>query len=291
MNILITGATGNIGISLINEICTTKNEHTIYAGVRNIEKAKILFPNCKLLNYREFDFENPATFAHALSNIDIVFLLRPPHISNINKVFKPLFDEIRNRGIQRVVLLSVQGAESSDIIPHRKIEKLILEYQLDYIFVRPSYFMQNLTTTLLNDIKKYKMIVLPAKNAKFNWIDIGNIAKLCSKYLVDFEKYKNKVYVVTGTENLDFNYVVNKINEISDAGITYKAVSPIRFILFKMKDKLPFGMIIVMCILHFLPRFQKEPEITDTYRNMTGKSPMELDDFIRQNSDSFRNQS
>lgn len=289
MNILITGATGNIGISLINEICKSKNGHTIHAGVRNIEKAKSLIPNFKSLVFREFDFVNPATYTNALSNIDLVFLLRPPHISNINKVFKPLFDEIRNRGIKRVVLLSVQGAESSDIIPHRKIEKLILEYQLDYIFVRPSYFMQNLTTTLLGDIQKQKKIVLPAKNAKFNWIDIGNISELCSHYLSDFDKYKNNAYTVTGTKNLDFNYVVNKINEISGSEITYEPVSPLRFILFKMKQKLPFGMIIVMCMLHYLPRIQKEPEITYTYRSIFGRDTTELEDFIKHNSEIFGN--
>lgn len=290
MNILITGATGNIGTSLINEICKSNSEHTIYAGVRNIDKAKSLFPENQSLEYREFDFENTASFSHTLNNIDIVFLLRPPHISNINKVFKPLFKEIRKSEIKRVVLLSVQGAESSDIIPHRKIEKLILEYQFDYIFVRPSYFMQNLTTTLLSDIQKYKMIALPAKSAKFNWIDIDNIAELCSVYLNEFEKYKNQAYTVTGTKNLDFNYVVNRINEISGLNIVYKPVSPLRFIFIKLKDKMPFGMIIVMCMLHFLPRIQNEPEITVTYNKILGKQPTELDSFIRQNSEVFRNQ-
>jgi hypothetical protein len=61
----------------------------------------------------KFDFEDEATFDSALSNIDIIFLLRPPFISE--------------KGIKKIVFLSVQGAEKNTLIPHRKIELLILK--------------------------------------------------------------------------------------------------------------------------------------------------------------------
>jgi len=60
-------------------------------------------------------------------------------------------------------------------------------------------------------------------------VDIGSVAELCSKYLLEFEKYRNKAYMVTGCENLDFIHVAKRINEISGAGISYKAVSPLDF--------------------------------------------------------------
>jgi len=98
---------------------------------------------------RNFDFEDASTFKSACTDIDIVFLLRPPHISNKRKYFRPLFDAMNERGVKKVVFLSVQGAETSDIIPHRKTEKMILAYGFEYFFSRPGYFMQNLTTTVL----------------------------------------------------------------------------------------------------------------------------------------------
>jgi len=36
------------------------------------------------------------------------------------------------------------------------------------------------------------------------------------------------------------------------------------------------GMILVMILLHFLPRFQKEPGISDLYERLTGKKPTDL---------------
>lgn len=40
------------------------------------------------------------------------------------------------------------------------------------------------------------------------------------------------------------------------------------------------GMIIVMILLHFLPRFQKEPKISGFYEQLTGKKPTDLLKFI-----------
>jgi len=41
------------------------------------------------------------------------------------------------------------------------------------------------------------------------------------------------------------------------------------------------GMIIVMIMLHFLPRLQKEPVISNYYEQLTGKKPTALNDFIK----------
>jgi hypothetical protein len=35
-----------------------------------------------------------------------------------------------------------------------------------------------------------------------------------------------------------------------------------------------------MLLLHFLPRFQKEPNISDFYESLTGKKPTTLQEFI-----------
>ncbi|MGM0376202.1 MAG: NAD(P)H-binding protein, partial [Bacteroidota bacterium] len=145
--ILITGATGNVGFEVVRFLSGMSTDNKIVAGVRNIEKAKGDFKDYPDLGFVYFDFENPETFESALTGIDRVFLLRPPHISNVEKYFRPLISHIRNIGIREVLFLSVQGAEKSKVIPHNKIERLIMEDGPDYIFLRPGYFMQNLTTT------------------------------------------------------------------------------------------------------------------------------------------------
>jgi uncharacterized protein YbjT (DUF2867 family) len=278
--ILITGASGNIGTEVIKSLFKQGNNNHIIAGVRNMSKAKQIFTDFKNLDYRDFDFENLQTFDKSLESIDCVFLLRPPHISDVEKYFRPLIQKITDKGIKQIVFLSVQGAEKSKIIPHNKIERLIRDSGMDFIFLRPSYFMQNLTTTLLNDIQLKRQIILPAGNAKFNWIDISNIGETAAILLDNFDLHKNKEIELTGLENLDFNSVVETMSTVTGTKIEFVDVNPFKFFKLKKKDGLGTGLIIVMTMLHFLPRLQKEPRISDNYEILTGKKPTTLREFV-----------
>lgn len=289
-NILITGATGNIGFEVIRYLTKNNSSNKIIAGVRNIEKAKKTFKDFPDLDYTHFDFEDFDTFDNALTGIDKIFLLRPPHISDVDKYFKPLISTIKKHNINEIVFLSVQGAEKSKVIPHNKIERLINEYGFDYIFLRPSYFMQNLTTTLINDIKTKREIILPSGQAKFNWIDIENIGEAGAFLLDRFGDYKNQAIEITGLENENFEKVTEMINNSINNPIKFRNVNPFKFFWIKKREGMENGMIIVMILLHFLPRFQKEPRISDFYERLIGKKPTDLKTFIEREKKQFEKQ-
>lgn len=280
-NILITGATGNVGFEVIRFLTKNNSTNNIIAGVRNINAAKKLFKDYSTIDFVNFDFEQPDTFDNALKNINTIFLLRPAHISDIDKYFVPLMTKLKEYEVNEVVFLSVQGAEKSKVIPHNKIEKLIENYNLNHIFLRPSYFMQNLTTTLLKDIKNKRQIILPAGKAKFNWIDIENIGEISSIMLNRFSDFSNQTFELTGEQNIDFFEVTDLINTVIKRPISFSNVNPLKFYKIKKNDGMEKGMIIVMIMLHMLPRFQKEPVISNYYEQLTGKKPTTLIDFIK----------
>lgn len=286
-NILITGATGNIGFEVIRFLSKIDSTNKIIAGVRNIDKAKAVFYDYPNLEYVHFDFEDFNTFDNALTDIDTIFLLRPPHISDIDRYFSPLISKIKDNNINQIVFLSVQGAEKSKVIPHNKIERLIIENGLDHIFLRPSYFMQNLTITLINDIKSKREIILPSGTAKFNWIDIENIGEVGAILLDKFQVYKNQPIEITGLENENFDKITSLINETISNPIRYKNINPLKFFRIKKQEGMAKGMIIVMILLHFLPRFQKKPRISDFYERLTGKKPTDLKTFIQREKNKF----
>jgi len=278
--ILITGATGNVGLEVIRFLYENNTTNQIVAGVRNLEKAKEVLKNYPKLEFVYFDFENADTFKASLTEIDSVFLLRPPHISDVDRFFRPLILQMKNKGIKEFIFLSVQGAGKSKVIPHNKIERLINEFGLNYIFLRPGYFMQNLTTTLIEDIKTKRSIFLPAGKAKFNWIDIENIGKAGAILLDRFEDFKNQAFEITGLENENFEKVTGMINTVIQNPIRYVNMNPVNYYRMKKREGLPSGLIIVMILLHFLPRFQKEPQISDFYERLIGDKPTSLKTFI-----------
>lgn len=252
---------------------------SVIAGVRNIQKAKSSFAEHEDLQFRQFDFENPVTYENSLEEYDTVFLLRPPHLSKV-ETFIPLIEAIQKAGIKEIVFLSVQGADKSRVIPHNKIERLIKSHTIPYIFIRPSYFMQNLTTTLYQEIKEDRTITLPAGKAKFNWVDIEDIAESTAHLILNFSKYQGQALDVTGSENESFEKVVSLINEHVDSKLTYCPVGPFKFYRLKKRQGMQRGFIMVMLLLHYLPRFQKEPRIANSVEKLTGKKPTSLKEFI-----------
>ncbi len=286
-SVLITGATGNIGQELIHSLSAFDQEIDIIAAVRNIERAEKMFFEYPNLAYRTFDFEHPQTYEQAFKEINSLFLLRPPHISNVDSVFRPLLITAKKAGVKQIVFLSVQGAEKSNLIPHNTIEQLITELGFRYIFVRPSYFMQNLTTTLQNEIVEYQRIVLPSKKAKFNWIDAKDIGLVTANLIRQFSNYKNNAFEITGSENLNFYQVANELSNITHRQISYKSINPIWFYARKRDEGLNHSFALVITLLHFLPRVQQDPVITSDFQSITGKKPTTLRQFILREKDAF----
>lgn len=289
-NILITGATGNIGFEVIRYLSKIDSLNRLIAGVRDIEKAKLIFKDFSNIEYVHFDFEDPDTFDKALTGIDRIFLLRPPHISDVDQYFRPLIARVKAKDINEIVFLSVQGAEKSKVIPHNKIERLINEFGIKSIFLRPSYFMQNLTTTLIGDIKTKREIILPAGKAKFNWIDIENIGETGAILLDRFQEFQNNAFEITGLENENFDTVTSLINSSIENPIQYRNVNPLKFYTIKSQEGMAKGMIIVLILLHYLNRFQKVPRISDFYTRLTGKQPTDLKTFIEREKTKFEKQ-
>jgi uncharacterized protein YbjT (DUF2867 family) len=277
--VLITGATGNVGMAVIKSLSKMPHTLQIVAGVRDVSTDKAELAHYKT-DFVHFDFTDISTYKSALEGCDMLFLLRPPQISNTEKYFKPLIETAKEIDIKHIVFISVQGVEKSTIIPHNKIEKLIVESKINYTFLRPAYFMQNFLGSLHNDLVTKKRIFLPAGNAKFTLIDVRDVGEVAAKILINPTKYINKSYELTANEALNFSEMAEQLSKGLGTPITYQSPNLIHFYWQKRKEKVPFAFILVMIMLHFLPRFQKTPPNTEGVKNILGKEPITFHQFI-----------
>ncbi len=284
--ILITGATGNVGIEVMKSLQNTNHQFDIYAGVRNFKEDSIKLSNYQV-KFSLFDFTDFRTYHTALEGCDVVFLLRPPQISAVEKYFKPIIDICKDSGVKHIVFLSVQGVEKSKLIPHYKIEKLILESGIPYTFLRPAYFMQNFTTTLRNDLVNKNRIYLPAGKAKFTLIDVRDIGLVAAEILTKTSQHINKSYALTSKEKLTFSEMAKILSDVLGIDIQYKSPNLFSFFLSKRKEKMPSMLIFVMMMLHYFPRFQKEPEITDWVAKIIQQQPIDFEQFVKDNKKIF----
>lgn len=280
--VLVPGATGNVGTEVIKSLQNIDHQLNIYAGVRNSNEDRL-----KLAKYKVkislLDFTNAETYKTALEGCEILFLLRPPQISEVEKYFRPIINTCKENGIKHIVFLSVQGVEKSQIIPHHKIEKLIVDSKIPYTFLRPAYFMQNFTTTLNNDLVNKKRIYLPAGNAKFTLVDVRDIGVVSATILTNISEHINKSYELTSNEKFTFSEMAKTLSDILGTDIKYVSPNLLSFFLTKRKEKTPSMFILVMIMLHYFPRFQKAPETTNWLEKITNRQPTTFEQFINDN--------
>jgi uncharacterized protein YbjT (DUF2867 family) len=281
-NVLITGATGNIGTAVIKALQGINHSLNIIAGVRNIDEESKKLHEYKL-SFAKFDFTDATTYLPSLQNCDLLFLLRPPQISDTNKYFKPLIEVAKLCEVKHIIFLSVQGVEKSKIIPHHKIEKLIVDSNIPYTFLRPAYFMQNFTTTLKAELINKKRIFLPAGNATFTLVDVRDIGTVAAQVIVHSSNHINKAYELTCKEALTFTEMAQKLSIGIGEKITFVSPNLYKFFIEKRKEHVPTMFILVLIMLHYLPRFQKVPNTTSCIKDITGFEPILFDQFIQDN--------
>ena len=282
--LFVTGATGNVGIEVIKALQKIQHQLDIFAGVRDLQKDVEKLSEFYIIP-EKFDFTDVTTFEPALKDCQILFLLKPPQISDTDKYFIPLIEIAEKCNVRHIIFLSVQGVEKSSIIPHHKIEKLIVESGIPYTFLRPAYFMQNFTTTLHDDLVNKKQIYLPAGKAKFTLIDVQNIGEIAAKIMSEPATHINQSYELTCNEKLTFQEMADKLSLGLGTKITYISPNLVSFTLQKLKENVPFGYILVLIILHYLPRFQREPFFSNAFMKIIGRNPTTFDQFVQDNKD------
>lgn len=281
---LLTGATGNVGIEIIKNLSGKSDEYRLIAGVRNPQsESKIL--NEYGVETVYFDFEDQTCFENAFTDCDTLFLLRPPQLADVKKYFEPMMAIAVAKNVGNIVFLSVQGAETNSYIPHHKIEKLIEQSGISYTFLRPAYFMQNFTTTLRKDLLENSRVFLPAGKAKFTLIDVEDLGLFASQVLKNPIVHRNKSYELTNHEQLSFGEMADILTQVLDKKVNFISPNLVFFFLEKRKERVPIIFIFVMIMLHYFPRFKSTPKTTNWIEEITGKKPKTFREFALANQD------
>ncbi len=270
--ILVTGATGNVGAEIVRQLSEAK--HPIRVAQRNVQPR-----SNSSVEYIEFDFQKPSTFAPAFQGVKKVFLMRPPALSQVKTYIYPAIDSAIASGIEQIVFLSLLGAQNNSIVPHAKVEKYIQSVGIPYTFLRASFFMQNLSTTHRQDIQERNEIFLPAGKGKTSFIDVRDIATVAVKALTEVG-HQNQAYDLTGSEALDYYQVAEIFTEVLGRQIVYKNPSIIKFALSMYKRGLDIKFIAVMIGIYTTAKLGLASKLTTDTQEILQRAPISMRQFV-----------
>ena len=275
-DVLVTGATGNVGSEVVRGLRDLG--FPVRAAVRRPERADK--DSDRLVEYVPFDFGRPETHAPALRGVEKVFLVRPPQISNTRKYVNPFIDAAKRAGVRHIVFLSLLGAEKNPVVPHRRIEDHLRSSGVPFTFLRPSFFMQNLSTVHRDDIRDRGEIFVPAGKGTTSFIDARDVAAVAVKTLTE-PGHEGEAYPLTGAEALDYHRVADVFTEVLGRRVIYPNPSVFRFNQRMLAKGAPLPFALVMTAIYTTARLGLAGAVTPDTARLLGRPPITVREFVR----------
>ena len=275
MNILVTGATGNVGAATLESLLAAGAD--VRAGDYRLEGIHSRFGAA--VEAAEFDFKRPATFGPALAGVERLFLMRPPAISDVQTYLFPAIDAALAVGVRQVVFLSLIGIEKATFVPHYKVEQQLIAAGMPYTFLRASFFMQNFNTMHREEIVQRNEISVPVGKAKTSFIDVRDIGAVAAKALMEAD-HTGQAYELTGPEALDYYEVARRFSVELGRPIVYRNPSLLRFLLRQRAQGTPWAFALVMAGLYLSTRFGMADKVTGEVQRLLGRPPITLDQYL-----------
>ena len=284
--VLVTGATGTVGKEVVAALRGLGRE--LRVATTNPAEAAPRFEKQGLAagDVVKLEFGDPATYPAAFEGVEKVFLMRPPQITDIKKKMLPALEVARRQGVKRVVFMSLQGVEKNPIVPHRKVETYLKASGLAYTFLRPSFFMQNLSGIHATDVKTRGEIFVPAGHGRTSFIDARDIGAVAAKVLTE-GGHESRAYELTGAAALTYSEVAQIFSDVLERDVRYPNPSPLAFYRRMRSRGLERGFILVMTALYTACRLGLAARVTDDTRDLLGREPISVAQFVEDYREAF----
>jgi NAD(P)H dehydrogenase (quinone) len=152
--IVVTGATGQLGRLIIDELLKTTEVKNIIAAVRTSAKANGLAD--RGVQVREADYSRPATLASAFEGAFKLLLISGNDLGKRVEQHRAVIDAAKVAGIRFVAYTSILHCDTSPLLlaeEHLATERYLQSSGLNYCLLRNGWYYENQTAAIPQAIK------------------------------------------------------------------------------------------------------------------------------------------
>jgi uncharacterized protein YbjT (DUF2867 family) len=194
MTILVTGATGNVGSNVVQQLVNRGAD--VRALVRDVSKAK--FPEG--VEVVQGDLLDVDSLRTAMSGVSTLFLLNGVVPDEFTQAVIVL-NVAREAGVERIVYLSVIHSDVYVNVPHFAgkfgVERMIEAMDMNATILRPAYYMDN-EVTIRDVVTSYGIYPMPVGDKGLAMIDARDVGEVAAIELIRREQ---------SAEPLPLNYI------------------------------------------------------------------------------------
>jgi len=219
--IVITGASGQLGRLVIEQLLKRVPASKIVAAVRSPEKAADLA--ALGVQVRKADYAQPATLDSAFAGAEKVLLISSSEVGQRVAQHKAVIDAARHAGVNLLGYTSVLHADTSQLglaEEHRQTEVALAESGVPWVVLRNGWYNENYTAGIQEDL---------AHGAHFGSAGEGRIssaaradyAAAAAAVLTASESQAGKVYELAGDTSYTLSEFASEVTRQSGKRVVY----------------------------------------------------------------------
>jgi NAD(P)H dehydrogenase (quinone) len=225
--ILITGATGQLGSAVVNELVRKKEPSSVSVLVRDLSKAG----NLKELGVQlvKGDYNNYDSLLTAFRGVDKLYFVSGSDVVKRLQQHENIVKAATEAKAGHIIYTSFQRKTDDDISPiafvtstHILTEKLIKASGLTYTILKHALYADIVPSLMGDQVLNTGVIFLPAGNGKAAYASRSDMASAGVAVLTG-SGHENKTYEISANKSYSFSDIAVILSELSGKRIQYTA--------------------------------------------------------------------
>jgi NAD(P)H dehydrogenase (quinone) len=280
--LLVTGASGNLGMAVVAELRRLGAKKVI-AATRTPGSHKEL--TALGVEEREADFDRPETLQKAFQGVERLLLISTDslHAPDVRiKQHRAAIQAAVDAGVKHVVYTSLPNAHPTEgpSIPddHFWTEVALFESGLDWTILRNNLYAEVILRFAQSALKTGKLVSATQSQGR-SYVTREDCARTAAAALLN--STGNAIYDVTGPASVTHGEIASILSRLSGRSIQYVNVTP---------DEVEKGLV-AAGIPQFAARSVRELDeetsrgyqaiVTPTVKDLTGRVPMSVENFLQ----------
>lgn len=239
--IAITGATGQLGQLVIEQLLKTVSGSQIVAIVRNPAKAELL--SNQGINVRQADYTDQAAFTTALTGVDKLLLISSSEVGQREPQHKNVIRAAKAAGVKFIAYTSLLHADKSPLglaNEHVATEKALAESGIPYALLRNGWYTENYLASAPPALE-HGVFIGAAGEGKIASATRADYAAAAAKVIAE-EGHAGNVYELAGDNAWTLSELAAELSKQSGKPVTYQNLSEADFAAALKSVGLPAGL-------------------------------------------------
>jgi NAD(P)H dehydrogenase (quinone) len=240
--LFVTGASGQLGMLVIDTLLETVPANAIVAGMRDPAKndgtANALRE--KGVEVRTADYTRPETLTSALAGIDRLLLISSSENGKRKVHHRNVINAAKNAGVGLIAYTSILHADTSPLFlaeEHRDTEAALTEAGVPFVFLRNGWYTEVYTWRLPLALK-HNVFMGAAGEGRISSAARADYARAAATVLAG-DDHAGRIYELAGDASFTLAELVAVVAEASGKPMTYQNMTQEEFKSAALKAGLP----------------------------------------------------